>query len=121
MPSTEFHINPSSRNRTADGRMEVRNKRQMQFLSRTALLLLVHVTCNNKTGRNGSVVIATRYGSGRSGDRVPLGARFSAPVQKGTGVYPASYTMCTGSFRGAKQPGHGVDPPPRLAPKLNKK
>ena len=38
---------------------------------------------------------------GRSGDRIPIGARFSAPVQTGPGAHTASYTMVTGSlFRG---------------------
>jgi len=35
-----------------------------------------------------------------------LGARFSAPVQTGPGVHPASYTMGTGSFLG--ESGRGV-------------
>ena len=39
-------------------------------------------------------------------------ARFSAPVQTGPGVYPASYTMGTGCFTGVKRPGRGVDHPP---------
>jgi len=37
---------------------------------------------------------------GRSGDRIPVGARFSAPVQTCPGVHPASYTLGTGSFPG---------------------
>jgi len=44
-----------------------------------------------------SVGIATGYGAGRSGDRIPVGARFSAPVQTGPGAHPASCTMHTGS------------------------
>jgi hypothetical protein len=38
--------------------------------------------------------------------------RFSAPVQTGAGVHPASYTKGTGSFLGVKRPGRGVDHPP---------
>ena len=49
---------------------------------------------------------------GRSGDRIPVGAIFSAPVQAGSGAYPASYTMSSGSFPGVKRPGRGVDNPP---------
>jgi hypothetical protein len=32
----------------------------------------------------------------RSGDRIPVGARFYAPVQTGPGVHTASYTMGKG-------------------------
>jgi hypothetical protein len=46
--------------------------------------------------------------AGRSGDRIPVGARFSAPVQTGPGAHPASCTMGTGAFPGVKRPGRGV-------------
>jgi len=36
--------------------------------------------------------------AGRSGDRIPVEARFSAPVHTGPGAHPASYTMGTGSL-----------------------
>jgi hypothetical protein len=36
--------------------------------------------------------------AGRSGDRIPVGAKYSAPIQTGPGVHPASCTVCTGSF-----------------------
>jgi hypothetical protein len=71
-------------------------------------------------GRDSVAGIATTLWAGRSGDRIPVGARFSAPVQTGPGAHPASYTMGTGSFPGLKRPGHGVDHPPDLAPKLQK-
>jgi hypothetical protein len=58
--------------------------------------------------------------AGRSGDRIPVGARFSAPVQTGPGAHPVSYTMGTGSFPEVKRPGRGVDDPPHLAPRLKK-
>jgi len=55
-----------------------------------------------------SYEMACRYGdslrAGRSGDRIPVGARFSAPVQIGRGAHPASYTMGTVSFQGVKRP-----------------
>jgi hypothetical protein len=50
--------------------------------------------------------------AGRSGYRIPVGARFSVSVQTGPGAYPASCTMGTGSFPGVKRPGRGVDHPP---------
>ena len=49
--------------------------------------------------------------AGLSGDRIPVGARFSAPVQTGPGAHPASCTMGTKSFPGVKS-GQGV----RLTP-----
>ena len=45
----------------------------------------------------------------RSGDRIPVESRFSAPAQTGPGAHPASYTMGTGSFPGVQRPGFGVD------------
>ena len=50
--------------------------------------------------------------AGRSGDRIPVGARFSVPVQTDPVSHPTSYTMGTGSFPGIKRPGRGVDHPP---------
>jgi len=50
------------------------------------------------------------------GNRIPVGARFSATVQ----THPASYTMGTGSFPGVKRPERGVDHPPHLALRLRK-
>jgi hypothetical protein len=52
--------------------------------------------------------------AGRSRDRIPVGAGHSAPVQTGPGAHPAR--VCPG----VKRPGHGVDNPPYLAPKLKK-
>jgi hypothetical protein len=41
-------------------------------------------------------------GAGRSGDRIPVGAIFSAPVQTGPEAQQASCTMGTGSFPGVR-------------------
>ena len=59
--------------------------------------------------------------AGRSGDRIPVGARFSAPVQTGSGAHPASCTMGIGSFPGVKS-GRGVrlTPHPLLVPLVMK-
>jgi hypothetical protein len=43
--------------------------------------------------------------AGRSGDRIPIKARFSAPIQTGSEAHPASYTMGTGSLLGVKAAG----------------
>jgi len=54
-----------------------------------------------------------RLRAGRSGDRIPVGTRFSTPVQTGPGAHPASCTMGTGSFReGKERPGPDADPLP---------
>jgi hypothetical protein len=57
-----------------------------------------------------------RYSSslrrGESGDRIPVGMRFSAPVQNSLGAHPASCTMRTWSFQGVKWRGRGADQPP---------
>ena len=49
-------------------------------------------------GWDSVVGIATNYGLGRLGDRVPVGERFSAPVQIGPGAHRASYVISTESF-----------------------
>jgi hypothetical protein len=49
--------------------------------------------------------------AGRSGDRIPVEARLSTPVQNGPGSHPASHTIGTGSFIRVKWPGRGVDHP----------
>ena len=46
--------------------------------------------------------------AGRSGHRIPVGTRFSAPVQTGPGAQP-SYNGYRVFFLGVKQPGRGVD------------
>jgi hypothetical protein len=63
-------------------------------------------------GRDSSVGIATRYELDGPGDRNPVAAIFSAPVQNGPGAQSASWTMGTGSFPRVKRPGRGVDHPP---------
>jgi hypothetical protein len=59
--------------------------------------------------RDSSVGIATRHGLDGPGIESWCTARFSAPVQTGSGTHPASYTMGTGSFfQGVKGPWRGV-------------
>ena len=71
-------------------------------------------------GRDIAVGIATGIRMDGPGIESRWGARFSAPVQTGTVVHPASCTMDTGSFPGVKRLGRGVDHPPHLAPRLKK-
>jgi hypothetical protein len=58
-------------------------------------------------GPGNSVGIATGYGLDGLGDRIPVGARFSAPVQTGPGAHPASCKMGTESLSGVEC-GRGV-------------
>jgi hypothetical protein len=59
--------------------------------------------------------------AGRSGDQIPVGASFSAPVQTGPSAHPASCTMGTRSLLGVES-GRGVTltPHPLLAPRSEK-
>jgi len=41
-----------------------------------------------------------------------VGARFSTPVQTGSGAHPASTTMHNRSFLEIKRPGRSLDHPP---------
>jgi hypothetical protein len=59
--------------------------------------------------------------AGRSGDQIPVGARFSATVQTGPGAYPASCTMGTGSFLGVKRQENGVNHPPSSSAKVKER
>ena len=61
----------------------------------------------------GGAGIATRYRPDcPGGDRIPVVARFSAPVQTDPRAHPASCMMGTGSFPGVKRPGRDADHPP---------
>jgi hypothetical protein len=79
------------------------------------IIMAVDVFINSFTNQIKGPGQLSRYSdllrAGWSGDRILVGARFSAPVQTCPGAYPASCTMGTGSFPGVKQPGRGVDHP----------
>jgi hypothetical protein len=57
---------------------------------------------NEMCGPGSSVGIATELRAGRSGDRIPVGARFSAPVLTGPESHQTSCKMSTGSFPGVR-------------------
>ena len=76
------------------------------LLSFSAYLFEFHTEIT-ELGPGSSVGIATELRAGRSGDRIAVVARFSAPVPTGPGAHPASCTMGTGSFPGVKY-GRGV-------------
>jgi hypothetical protein len=73
---------------------------------------LILVVFAQGMGRDSAVDTATALRAARSGDQIPVGTRFSAPVQTGLGVHPASCTMGTGSFPRVKRPGRGIDHTP---------
>jgi hypothetical protein len=51
--------------------------------------LIFSLSSKTNVGSDSSVGIATRYGNGRSGDRIPVWVRFSTPVQSGPGGLPS--------------------------------
>ena len=55
-----------------------------------------------RVGRGSSVGIATGYRLDGPGIVIPVGVRFSAPVQTGPGAHPASCTMDACSFPGVE-------------------
>jgi len=71
------------------------------------------IECNEKrkVGRDSSVGTATCHWLDDPGFEFRWGARFSAPVQTGSGANLASYTMGTGSFPGGKSAGTWRWPP----------
>ena len=59
-------------------------------------------TSNSIPGDNPAPILGLRCGPGIESR---WAARFSAPVQTGPGVHPASYTLGTGSLPVVKRPG----------------
>jgi len=58
---------------------------------------------------------------GRSGDRMPVGARFSTPARTGPEAHAASSVIVTSLFPGGKATGTWHYPPtPPQAPSLKK-
>ena len=78
----------------------------------------VHIVYTNVSGPGQLSRHSDSLCAGRSGDRIPVGARFSTP---GPGAHPASYTMGTGSFQGVKRPGRGVDHQPPSSAEVKKR
>jgi len=76
--------------------------------------LLVDLTCNNLQLWAGQRSRQSDWlRAGRSWDRNPVGARFSAPVHTGLRAHQASCTTGTGSFQGVKS-GRGLTLTPHI-------
>jgi len=60
----------------------------------------------------GRVAYSDCLRAGRSGDRISVGARFSAPVQTGPEAQPASLKWVPGLSRGKVLPERDADPSP---------
>jgi len=75
----------------------------------------------SRSGQVSAVCITTSYGLDGPGHRIPVGARFSVPVQTDPGAHAAPCTMGTGSFPGLMS-GRGVTltPHPILEPLVMK-
>jgi len=59
--------------------------------------------------------------AGRSVDRIPVGARFSTPIQTGPEAHLVYYVMGTGSFPGVKWLGRGFDHSPPSSAKVQER
>ena len=86
---------------------------QPRNTSTRGLVICTIITVNFR-GPGSSMGIVIGYGLNGPGIESRWGARFSAPVQTGPGIHPATYTMGTGSFPGVKRPGRGDDHSPQL-------
>ena len=65
-------------------------------------------------GPGSSVGIETELQAGRSGDRIPVWARFFAQVQTVLGPTQPPVQWVPGLSRGKERPGHDADPSPLL-------
>ena len=81
------------------------------------MVIFLHVSTSVRPFSEYRSLFSDWLGPGRSGDRISVETRFSAPVQTGPGVQPASCTTSTGSFPGVKS-GRDVTltPHPLLMP-----
>jgi hypothetical protein len=80
------------------------------FLAKNNIMIYLSAAVGLTPGGSSTVHIYTQT-IRRSGDRIQVETRFSAPIQIGPGAHPASYTTGTGSFQGVMRPDRSVDHP----------
>jgi hypothetical protein len=102
----------------------VRFHGELEMIRRKSVTVYCNILlrCSSKYNEEGLVKRVREIPFGlftRAGDRIPVGARFSAPVQTGPEAHPATCTMGTRSFPGVSC-GRGVtlNPHPLLVPRL---
>jgi hypothetical protein len=106
-------MSQTKQNRTASGvYRDAHNSRADRYFQNFISLHVTHSTVTSfkpmsKGGPGNVVGIATGYVLDGPGIESRWEARFFAPVQTGPGGHPASCTIGTGSFPGAKS-GRGV-------------
>ena len=85
--------------RSVNGTFQITHQRILN------IYFTVHQSTRQRKSPSG-LVLLSQYSdwirAGRSGDRIPVGARYSTPVQTGPGAHPSFCTMGTGSFPGVK-------------------
>jgi len=94
-----------SRRELTGGWRHLCNEKLRGFIKGLIIIIII-------MGHNSADGTATRYGLDGPMTKSRWGVTFSATVQTGPGVHPASYTMGTGSFPGLKWLGRGIDHPP---------
>jgi len=75
-------------------------------------LIYFYLTITHKSGPASSVGIATELLAGRSGDRIPVGARFSASPDRPWGPPSVLYNGYQVFPGGKEPPGRDADPSP---------
>ena len=84
------------------------------------MMMMMIINVNNINNNNILVIIIIIINwlrAGWSGDRIPIGVRFSSLGQTGPGDHPLSSIMGTESFPGVKRPRRDVDQPPPTSAK----
>jgi hypothetical protein len=94
--SQETHMSPAGFEPSIPASQRLRNhafERAAAGIGDFYLISETNIAVLRNTDRSSAVGTGTTLRAVRSGDRIPVGARFSAPIQTGPGTYPVSCTM----------------------------